>query len=501
MLLGKKIKYSVESEWAVLLDRSANEFSKNRAVDKLTELFALSQEEAKDLIDNTPLILLDHLSFELAEKIKDQFSQASIDCSVTNDTFTKRKCFRAVWPDQPDLSRFLNGPSSSLDRHFEEVREPNFENPIQPQATAQEFTPPRSYSSPVLDEQKQLKELTLDLQRENEMLRHQLETVEESIKEKEAKQLNAEIEKLRTERLQFEETITRLRNENANLTSKVEELDRNLKVLKQAGVGELEPTIKSHIAELRTQLEHFRSEYMRAQNALRIAQGEAKQFQTEWTQTQKVLSEARAEIEDLKRMLSQAQANSVQFKEESERIRFETQNRLQEQTAEFEEWKRKANDWSASYFKVVKENEFLRAHQSEELESLRARNQQLSAQLEQAQRQIKDFVAQAEQQELIQKRMKAAQELSEKEAQLKGLVQKQQALETEICLREEEMKKVLGEQEVIERDIVNAKQAQKYLLEQVKMKEKARFVRQKGAPSGSPTIQQEPGSTPPAASS
>ncbi len=500
MLLGKKQKYSVESEWAVVLDRAVNEFSKNRAVEKLTELFPLSPDEARDLADNTPLILFDRLPFDVAEKIRTQFSQVSVDCSLTNDTFTKRKCFRAIWPEQPDLGRFLEEPSSNLNGNedFEEPLPPSSESSSRSQSVPTEFSPSRSFSSHSLEEQKQLKELTLDLQRENEILRHQLEQVEESIKEKESKQLSAELEKLRGERSQVEETASRLRSENAVLTSRVEDLERNLKTLKQTGAGELDPTIKSHITELRTQLEHFRAEYMRAQNTLRTTQGEAKQFQAEWAQAQKVLSEARAEIEDLKRMLSQAQANSVQLKEETERTRFETQNRLQEQAAELEEWKRKASDWSASYFKVVKENEFLRAHQSEELESLRMRNQQFAGQLEQAQKQIRDFVSQAEQQELIQKRMKAAQDLAEQEAHLKGLVQKQQTLETEIRLREEEMKKVLAEQEMIEREIVNGKQAQKYILEQVKMKEKSRFIRHKGVIPGSPSIQQEPGSIPPA---
>ncbi len=499
MLLGKKTKYSVESEWAVILDRSVNEFSKNRAVDKLTELFSLSADEAKDLIDNTPLILFDHLPSAVAEKIKGQLSQASVDCSLTNDTFTKRKCFRAIWPEQPDLGRFLEEPSSSLNGDFEKPAQASTESPTPIQMASPEFTPIRSYHGPSQEEQKQLKELTLDLQKENEILRHELEKVEESIKERERKQLNGEIEKLRDERSQLEETLVRLRNENTGLTSRMEELERNMRMFKQSGAGELDPTIKSHITELRTQLEHFRTEYLRAQNTIRLTQGEAKQFQAEWTQTQKTLSEARTEIEDLKRMLNEAQANSVQLKEEVERIRFDARNRFQEQVAEFEEWKRKANDWSASYFKVVKENEFLRAHQSEELESLRVRNQQLTGQLEQAQKQIRDFVAQAEQQELIQKRMKAAQELADEEAHLKGLVQKQQTLETEIRLREEEMKKVLGEQEVVEREIVNAKQAQKYLLEQAKMKDKTRFVRPKGTGLSLPSTQQEPGAIPPAA--
>jgi len=159
------------------------------------------------------------------------------------------------------------------------------------------------------------------------------------------------------------------------------------------------------------------------------------------------------------------------------------ESRLQTISSEVEEWKRKANDWSASYFKVVKENEFLRAHQTEELESLRVRNQQLSTQLEQAQRQNKDFVAKFEQQEIVQKRMKSVAEVAEHETKLKSLVQRQQTLEEEIRSREEEMKRILSDQEIVEQEIVKAKQAQKYLMEQIKMKEKSRLARPKG---GSP---------------
>ena len=48
MLLGKKTKAGIESEWAVILDRSPNEFLRNRAIEKLAETFSISQEEAKD---------------------------------------------------------------------------------------------------------------------------------------------------------------------------------------------------------------------------------------------------------------------------------------------------------------------------------------------------------------------------------------------------------------------------------------------------------------------
>ena len=187
------------------------------------------------------------------------------------------------------------------------------------------------------------------------------------------------------------------------------------------------------------------------------------------------------QVEDLKRMLHQVQNESLKVREESDRLKVELDTRFHSQIMELDEWKRKTNDLGAKYSEVIKENELLRAHQGEELETLRTRNQQLSAQMEQLQRQNREFVTQFEQQDLIQKRMKAASELAEFEAQLKMLVQKQRTLENELHVREEALKEVFAEQDVIERAIVNAKQAQKYLLEQSKLKDKTRLNRPKGS--------------------
>ncbi|GEM_PF-5693535 len=465
MLLGKKTRYTVGSDWAVILDRSTNEFSKNRAIDKLSEAFNLSIDEAKDLVENTPIILLDQLTLDLAERVKDYFAHSNIDCSLTNDTFTKRKCFRAIWPGQPDLSRLVGDIDSNGSETF--------------MAAAKGI-------------EEELNDLTVDLQKENQMFQSELQDTE-SIQENSSAEINQKNINQMEEivRLGFEEALNRAKHENQTLIHKISELELNLKQSRQA--NELE--IKSKIADLKTQLDHYRNEYTRAQTAAKFAQAEANQFQAEHIQTQKSLSQARSEMEDLKRMLSQMQSDSIQLKEETERIKTEIENRMHGQSVELEEWKRKANDWSVNYFKVIKENEFLRSNQSEELDSLRVRNQQLTTQLEQAQRQIREFVGKFEQQELIQKRMRAASEMAEQESQLKTLVHKQRTLEEEIRIREEEMKKVLSEQETVERSIMNSKQAQKYLIEQSKLKEKNRTIRPKSINPGTSSTQ-ESGSGP-----
>lgn len=588
MLLKKKAKSAVDSEWALILERVDNEFVKARVISQLAQLFSLSSQEARDLIENTPIILLDHLALDIAEKIKRHFSDLNVGCSLTNDVFTKRKCFRAVWPEQPNLARFLETQAPVPVHRFDEsvAKVPSIGAFSEKETTAREISPePSIYQMPVTygglsrEEEKQLKDLMADLQKENELLKHQLNDAQHAALKSRSKYSDAEIERLRaeqdnlraaqdnfrTERLGLEETLGRLRAENSVLRSKAEEYERNIKALKQA--VEDSSFERTQFTELKAQLEYLRGEYNKAQLAARRAQSEAKQFHVEWNQTQKVLSETRVELEELKRMLGEAQASSVhlkeeaerlrsesdkrlqiqnreleewkhrandwnaasmkykdeterlrsefegrlralnaeleeskrkvsewnkasmQMKEESERLRAEFEGRFQTQAAELEEWKRKANDWSTSYFKVLKENEFLRAQQSEELESLRVRNQQLAVQLEQAQRQNREFVSQLEHQELIQKRMKIANELTSQEGQLKSLVQKQQILESEIRAREEEMKKVLSDQEAIEQDIVKLKQAQKYLMEQTKARDKGKFSRSRNESQDFPSHQ------------
>ena len=66
MLLGKKSKPERQLDWAVILDRAADDFAKKRVSQKLAQVFHLSLQEAGDLTENTPLILFDQLSEDVA---------------------------------------------------------------------------------------------------------------------------------------------------------------------------------------------------------------------------------------------------------------------------------------------------------------------------------------------------------------------------------------------------------------------------------------------------
>jgi len=107
MLLGNRKKQEEEQNWCIVLTPLRNEIDKKKVARKISEVFYLSLEEALDLVSNTPIILLDNLSRSLAAEVKDYFRNEGAELVLTNDIFYKRKCYRTVWPETPNLS-FLN---------------------------------------------------------------------------------------------------------------------------------------------------------------------------------------------------------------------------------------------------------------------------------------------------------------------------------------------------------------------------------------------------------
>lgn len=104
MLLRSKKTQGEEQNWCVILSPIKNEFDKKKIAQKISEVFSLSVEEAMDLVSNTPIILLDNLSRNTASKVQDYFRGVGADIVLTNDVLQKRKCYRTVWPETPNLS-------------------------------------------------------------------------------------------------------------------------------------------------------------------------------------------------------------------------------------------------------------------------------------------------------------------------------------------------------------------------------------------------------------
>jgi|GEM_PF-2430948 len=111
MLLGNKKKQGEEQNWSIVLSHLPNEIDKKRISRRISEIFSLSKEEASDLVSNTPIILLDNLTQLDAAKIREFFRTEGADVVMTNDIFFKRKCYRTVWPEPPNLG-FLQAPKA-----------------------------------------------------------------------------------------------------------------------------------------------------------------------------------------------------------------------------------------------------------------------------------------------------------------------------------------------------------------------------------------------------
>ncbi|HXV27384.1 MAG TPA: hypothetical protein VD913_00315 [bacterium] len=104
MLLGNKKNQENDHNWCLVLNTLHNEIDKKKVAGKISEVFSLSQEEAIDLVSNTPIILLDNLNRPTAVQAKDYFRPTGAEIFLTNDIFLKRKCYRTVWPEPPNLT-------------------------------------------------------------------------------------------------------------------------------------------------------------------------------------------------------------------------------------------------------------------------------------------------------------------------------------------------------------------------------------------------------------
>jgi len=104
MLLSNRKNQEREQNWSLVLNPVSNEIDKHKLAQKISEAFKLSQEESLDLVNNTPIILLDNLTRSIADSVKIFFETMPAELFLTNDVYLKRKCYRTVWPEQPSLS-------------------------------------------------------------------------------------------------------------------------------------------------------------------------------------------------------------------------------------------------------------------------------------------------------------------------------------------------------------------------------------------------------------
>ncbi len=111
MLTGTKKVQQGGQDWFVVLNPLKSELERNKIAREIAKAFCLPVDEALDLVQNTPIILMDNLLYATALQVKQYFRSSQTDIAVSNDSFLKRRCYRTVWPTPPSLA-FLHQAGS-----------------------------------------------------------------------------------------------------------------------------------------------------------------------------------------------------------------------------------------------------------------------------------------------------------------------------------------------------------------------------------------------------
>ncbi len=500
----RALKKSSTSDWSVILNPISGEIAKNEAVQKIVEVFPITAGEAEELVERTPLILLESLSEEDANRVREHFARAHVDLMISNDNTLRRRCYRTVWPEPPSLDftkleipkpkpvekesftrEVPRIPAPSVSRspvkerlslttdgdYFKPIAKKNdlidpstarysFESSQESPRTFERSSPNVSERDNLIDELKDklftAQKRASELQEENKKLEHSLEETE---KEKTAR---LSVNNLETQRRSFDSLSLEYEKKQMLLEEKVEELTEER-------------------GQLVSELSRFRSKLAEVETERNRSATEQETLLRKITFREKELDELKGVVERQQRM-----------EDENKQLRIRYEDLVQESEERYKQYRTvedekrsaemRAEQLADEIERIKKEREEEMLRFREELEMLRKKlkdfdvfkteNKSLQDELKSARERLKEFTVNREQQEAITKRLRLQNELIEKEARLKELVKKQEIIEREIVERGQVVQQVLSEQEEIEREIVRAKQAQKYISEQIKSREK-----------------------------
>ena len=492
MLTGTRKVQPGGQNWFVVLNPLKSELERNRIAREIAKAFRLPVDEALDLVQNTPIILIDNLLYATALQVKQYFRSSQTDIVVSNDSFLKRRCYRTVWPTPPNLGflRLSGSPSESLKKneaekldHSEAIQE--IRSWVQTEGISPERGEARAsakngmagqngrhFRSILEEEREKLLKESVGLKESVSQLRKALEKAQTEILEKEKtlqaseaaqKQKEKETQELQALVNHAEEKYELLREEFRQTRQYFEEKlgsedHKSEEFLKQ--IEERDLTHKELLQEKQALLKSFHA----VKNDLQRAKDEQEQTRREWeSQT----AQFRRELENQKTLAEGLHAK-IQNLEEGKKIVQASETRL---IQELELQTQQAKRWEQRSSEFEKEIRQLRGSFEDQQKSWQVRLAELEARemdLENARMQIRQLHAELEQRETVQKKAQLHEQLLTKEARLKQVVKQQEKIESEIRDREEDMRKLLAEQETIEREVIEAKQAQRHLAEKAK---------------------------------
>ena len=299
--------------WSVILNPLQEEVKKRSTAQQLQSFFSVTLEEARELIENTPIILLDTLSEDSAEKIKEVFTSSGLDVVITSETLVKRKCFRTVWPKEPTLDQIIrqgalrgsmtqkviasvtpSAPKSQPQPQTQApaavqpvpAREQKAEKPRQekPIVSEQAPSPAAAFGKSLKDfedknkklemEKSRVQELLLDAQKENEELR---------LLKKDYEKLKKEITEYRSQREQFEGAkieyegwVRELQEEKSKLEYRVRNLSSDL-----TGKENQYTETREQIDRMKEELERFKQDLAKETQSVKHYSGLANKKDSE----------------------------------------------------------------------------------------------------------------------------------------------------------------------------------------------------------------------------
>ena len=462
---------SEDSNWSVILNPLRSELDKKRVGEKIAELFRVSYEEARELVRNTPIILLDKLTHPEALQLQSILQGIRAEVTLTSNHLAKRRCFRAIWPENPDLS-FLETPLSPAHQPVKEqgVEEAPLPVPVSTSLPAHFASADEGEKKEYEKKLKTLELLYEERTRENQELKRSLE---EELK----KHSDQAKEDHRTLHEDWEERYQGLKSEYQESKAIYEEKflaqQNEFEVLKER-VHEME-----NLQEKAAHLEKQAQELLQKLNQFESAKEELSRVVKErtdevnlWREKYHLLAQKSERFESLyegeKKRREQLEESVRQTAEMTDRIRRD----LEIQAAETQRWREKFEELEENQKHLEKEFAQLSQEREKEVRELQGANRGLETQLESAQRQARDLLQRVEEQQTIERRMRLANELSVKEARIRELVLENERIRQEIQDRELHAQTLTSEQTDLEREILEIKQAQRHLLEQSKMKEK-----------------------------
>ena len=492
MLTGTKKVQPGGQDWFVILNPLKSELERNKIAREIAKAFRLPVDEAFDLVQNTPIILMDNLLYATALQLKQYFQSSQADIVVSNDSFLKRRCYRTVWPTPPNLA-FLHqavSPTAQSQKNetekldhgeaIQEIRSWVQNESVSPERGDTRVSPKsgmanqnnRHFRSILEEEREKLLKESVGLKESVSQLRKALEKAQAEVSEKERaaqasammkKQKEKEVQELQAVVSHAEEKYELLREEFLQTRQYFEEKfgledHKSEELLKQ--IEERDLTHKELLQEKQSLLKSFYS----VKNDLQRAKDEQEQARREW---ESQAAQFQRELGNQKTLVEGLHAK-IRNLEEGKKIIQSSETRL---IQELEIQTQQAKRWEQRSSEFEKEIRQMRGSFEDQQKSWQVRLAQLEARemdLENARKQIRQLHAELDQRTTVQKKAQIHEQLVTKEARLKQVVKQQEKIESEIRDREEDMRKLLAEQETIEREVIEAKQAQRHLAEKTK---------------------------------